>query len=333
MKKFTLQKLHKRLIFVGISALVLGVFACAILYAHYFGPVDMYGGQVNFVVQPGETEEQIADELKAQGFIRSRFIFGLAFAEAGHGATLVPGGYNLSASMDIWSIANALFQPPAMIFFSFPPGWRKEQIADKLAVALNWTPKQKAEWINVDTDSSPSFVEGVYYPDTYLIPSGATPTDVANMFIARFQTEFAPYADEAQQEGLPWTEVVILASILEREAAGAQDMPLIAGIMLNRLHNGMPLQIDATLQYIVGTEGDWWPVPTSADKFLNSPFNTYEHVGLPPHAISEPGLGAIKDVLNPEKTSCLFYLHDPNGNIHCSVNYSGQVKNVDKYLK
>ncbi len=325
--------LHKPIIYYGLSALVLVLFAGVILYAHYFGPVDMYAGQVQFVVQPGETKDQIASELHAEGFIRSRFIFELAFAKASHGASVVPGGYNLSASMDVWSIANALFQPPAMIFFSFPPGWRKEQIADKLAQELNWTQQQKTEWITVDTNSSPSFVEGVYFPATYLIPSGATPADVANMFIARFQREFAPYANEAQQEGLPWTEVVTLASILEREAAGASDMPLIAGIMLNRLHNDMPLQIDATLQYIKGTEGDWWPIPTAADKSLKSPFNTYLHVGLPPHAISEPGLGAIKVVLNPEKTSCLYYLHDTNGVIHCSNTYAGQVRNVDKYLK
>jgi UPF0755 protein len=324
---------HKPLVYNGIGALVLVLFAGAIVYAHYFGPVDMYAGQVQFVVQPGETEDKIANQLHAEGFIRSRFVFELAFAKASHGSSPVPGGYNLSASMDVWSIANALFQPPAMIFFSFPPGWRKEQIADKLAQDLNWTPKQKEEWITVDTDSSPSFVEGVYFPDTYLIPSGATPTDVANMFISRFQSEFAPYANQAQQEGLPWTEVVTLASILEREAAGAKDMPLIAGIMLNRLHDGMPLQIDATLQYIKGTEGDWWPVPTGADTTLKSPFNTYLHKGLPPHAISEPGLGAIKAVLNSQKTSCFYYLHDSNGDIHCSDTYAGQIRNVDKYLK
>ena len=223
--------------------------------------------------------------------------------------------------------------PAVFVFFTFPPGWRKEQIADLLVQTFNWTPAQKTEWLNVDTAPSASFVEGVYYPDTYLIPSDETPAAVAAQFRSRFQEVFAPYADEAQQEGLPWTEVVILASLLEREAAGAQDMPLIAGIMLNRLHDHMALQIDATLQYIVGTEGDWWPVPTVADKSINSPFNTYLYAGLPPHAIANPGLGAINDVLNPEKTNCLYYLHDPTGQIHCSPTYAGQLANVKKYLK
>ncbi len=318
---------------VMVGAGLLLLFAAAGLYAHYFGPADPYAGTAQFVVQPNESVEKVAETLRAEGFIRSRTAFAIALKKANPHQQIQPGGYELSASMDVWSIAGALSQPPAMVFFSFPPGWRKEQIADKLASVLNWTPAQKSEWLSVDTNLSPSFVEGVYFPDTYLIPSGETPAGVANMFVARFQQQFAPYASEAQAEGLQWPDVVTLASLLEREAAGAQDMPLIAGIMLNRLHKHMSLQIDATLQYIKGTEGNWWPMPTAADKSLPSPFNTYLHAGLPPHAIAEPGLGALKAVLNPEKTDCLYYLHDPSGQIHCSATYDGQLQNVNKYLK
>jgi UPF0755 protein len=325
--------MNKHRIYVAISILVFLLFAVAILYSHYFGPVDSNAAQVQFIVQPNATRDDVANTLKKEGFIRSRFLFNLVFNAASHGSNPLPGGYELSANMDLWSIAAELARPPYLVFFSFPPGWRKEQIADKLAATFGWTPAQVAEWINVDTAPSPSFVEGVYYPDTYLIPSDQTPAQVAERFRDRFQEVFAPDADIAQQEGIPWTEVVILASLLEREAAGAQDMPLIAGIMLNRLHNHMPLQIDATLQYIEGKEGDWWPVPTIADKSVPSPFNTYLHAGLPPHAIAEPGLGAIHAVLYPEKTNCLYYLHDPSGQIHCSATYAGQIANINKYLK
>jgi UPF0755 protein len=325
--------MNRRNVYIGIGVLVVALFAAAIFYSHFFGPVDTYAGQVEFIVQPDATRDQIADTLKKEGFIRSRFIFDLALEKESHGASILAGGYELSANMDVWTIASTLSSQPSLVFFTFPPGWRKEQIADKLAATFGWTAAQVSEWNNIDTDPSPSFDEGVYYPDTYLIPSDQTPAQIAQRFRDRFQEVFAPDADLAQQEGIPWTEVVILASLLEREAAGAQDMPLIAGIMLNRLHNGMPLQIDATLQYIEGREGDWWPVPTVADKSLKSPFNTYLHTGLPPHAIAEPGLGAINAVLNPEKTDCLYYLHDPSGQIHCSTTYAGQLANVNKYLK
>ena len=324
---------NRRLLYLILGGLIFVLFSTALLYAHYFGPVDPYAGQVQFVVHPDESMDQVADELHSEGFIRSRTIFSIVIHTLGVGRPIIPGGYNLSAQMDIWTLAGALLQPPPMVFFTFPPGWRKEQIADKLVKTLGWTPAQKDEWLTVDTAPSTSFVEGVYYPDTYLIPSGASPAYVANMFITRFQQVFAPYASEAQQQGIPWTEVVTLASMLEREAAGAEDMPLIAGIMLNRLHDNMALQIDATLQYAKGTEGNWWPVPTSADKSLQSPFNTYLHTGLPPHAIAEPGLGAINAVLTATKTNCVYYLHDTNGNIHCSPTYKGQLANVNKYLK
>ncbi len=327
--------LSRRTLVLFLGALVLGVIAIAVAYSHYFGPADPYAQQTEFIVNEDETMPQILQALKAQGFIRSQTAFTIAYNAANkkHLESIRPGGYELSASMDVWSIARALQEPPYLVFFSFPPGWRKEQIANKLAKTFGWTDAQKAEWLNVDTNPAPSYVEGVYFPDTYLIPSDQSPAQIAARFRDRFQQEFAPYASEAAQKGLPWTEVVILASLIEREAAGKQDMPLIAGIMLNRLKTHMALQIDASLQYAVGTDKNWWPVPTSADKYVNSPFNTYKHAGLPPHAIDEPSLTAIDAVINAQTTNCIFYLHDPNGQIHCSPTYAGQVANVKKYLK
>ncbi|MDR3547677.1 MAG: endolytic transglycosylase MltG [Candidatus Pacebacteria bacterium] len=324
---------NKTLLYIGIAVFVLLLLAAVLLYAHYFGPVDVYAGQTNFIVQDGETTTQVTDLLKQEGFIRNRTIFELVLKSSLKGGEVRPGGYELSASMDVWSLAGALARPPYMVFFTFPPGWRKEQIADKLAETFNWTPAQKSEWLNIDTDPSPAYDEGVYYPDTYLIPSDQTPAQIAQRFISRFQDSFAPYADEARQEGMQWTDVLTMASLLEREAAGTQDMPLIAGILWNRIHAHMALQVDATLQYVAGNEANWWPMPTSADKFVSSPFNTYQHVGLPPHPIDEPSIAAIKAVLNPEKTDCLYYLHDQNGQIHCSKTYTGQLANVNKYLK
>jgi UPF0755 protein len=326
-------KIKKKKLYIVIGTLVVLSFIVALLYAHYFGPVDVYAGQTEFIVEDGETTVQITDLLKEEGFIRNRTIFTIVLNSVLKGATVRPGGYELSASMDVWSLAGALTRPPYLVFFSFPPGWRKEQIADKLATTFGWTPAQKAEWINVDTDPSPSFIEGVYYPDTYLIPSDQTPAQIAQRFTNRFQQVFASYADEAQQQGLQWTDVLTMASLIEREAASTQDMPLIAGIIWNRLHDHMALQIDASLQYVVGNESNWWPVPTPADKYVSSPFNTYQHTGLPPHPIDEPSFAAVNAVLNPEKTDCLYYLHDPTGQIHCSKTYAGQLANVNKYLK
>jgi UPF0755 protein len=109
-------------------------------------------------------------------------------------------------------------------------------------------------------------------------------------------------------------------------------MPLIAGILWNLLLQNMKLQIDATVQYARGNTGSgWWAPITHADESIDSPYNTYLHTGLPPHPISNPGLEAIDAVLNPKTTTCMYYLHDKNGMIHCSATYGGQLANIRMY--
>ena len=108
-------------------------------------------------------------------------------------------------------------------------------------------------------------------------------------------------------------------------------MRLISGIIWNRIFKGMKLQMDATLQYVKGNEADWWPQVTPDDKNIPSPYNTYLHTDLPPTPISNASLAAITAAYNPIKTSCLFYIHDKKGNIHCSATYVGQLANIKKY--
>jgi len=319
------------LLFCIAAALLLA--AVVLVYAHLFGPAGSDATQMSFIVSPSETTSDIVERLKQQGLIKSEFAFRIAYLSDLEGRQARPGGYELKATMDVWTLASTLAQSPYLSWVTIPPGLRKEQIADLLAQDLSWTDAEKEEWVATDTAPSPDYVEGVYYPDTYLIPSDEPPIDVAQQLRDRFAQVFAPYAAQAAKENIPWPKVLTIASLIEREAAGP-DMKLIAGIIWNRLDDNMKLQLDASLQYIKGNEETgWWPVPQSADKYLDSPFNTYQHVGLPPHPIAEPSLAAIDAVLNPQETSCIFYLHDPSGQIHCSKTYSGQVANVNKYLK
>lgn len=125
---------------------------------------------------------------------------------------------------------------------------------------------------------------------------------------------------------------VRIASIIQREAAGPHDMRLISGIIWNRFAKGMSLELDATLQYVKGTENNWWPSVKSKDKYLDSPYNTYKYKGVPPGAISNPSIDAINAVYNPQKTDCIFYLHDANRKIHCSKTYEEHMRNIRAYL-
>lgn len=323
---------RRHLIALGVAGLVF-LFGFVLLYARYFGPVTPATiPATEFIVAPDSEFETVAQELKSAGYIKSMTAFRIAYGARGGVREIREGGYMVSPSMDAWTIGELLSRPPYLAWITFPPGWRKEQIADHLAKKLNWSDEQKIQFITVDTAPTLEQIEGVYFGDTYLIPSDQAPAQVAARLRDRFREAFAPYAELAVEKNVTWTETLIMASLIEREAA-KNDKHLVAGILWNRINDGMRLQVDASLQYIRGEEGNWWPQPRSEDKDLESPFNTYKYSGLPPHPIANPSLDSIEAALNPEDTNCIYYLHDGEGQIHCSASYAGHRANVDRYLR
>lgn len=322
----------RHLIIVGVASIIL-LAGFLLLYSRYFGPVSSATLPASeFIVAPDSEFETVAQELKAGGYIKSLTAFRIAYGATGHLREIHEGGYMVSPSMDAWTIAGLFSKPPYLAWITFPPGWRKEQIADYLAKKLSWTDEQKQQFIQAGTGGSYPQPEGVYYGDTYLIPSDQDPAQVAARLRGRFEEVFAPYAAQAIEKNVTWQEALIMASLIEREAA-KNDKRLVSAILWNRINDGMRLQADATLQYIRGAEGNWWPQPRSEDKDLVSPFNTYKNSGLPPYPITNPSLESIEAALNPEDTSCIYYLHDSNGLIHCSVSYAGHRANIDRYLR
>lgn len=286
-----------------------------------------------FVVPFGSTStDVVADKLLAEGFIANKIAFSLAFSARG-GGMIQPGGYKLSKKMSAFEVAGVLHAAPYMKWVQIPEGLRKEEIADILARQLGWTAVQKTAWITTYTNTRPDYIEGVYFPDTYLIPVDETPAAVAQRLIAKFNEKFNPLLPQFNAQNIKWSTGLTLASIVQREAAGKSDMPLIAGILWNRLNTNMYLGVDATLQYARGNIGTgWWAPIKASDKSISSPFNTYTNKGLPPHAISNPGLSAIEATLHPATTDCLYYLHDNNGQIHCAATYEEHQANIQKYL-
>lgn len=317
----------------SVFAFVVLVFGVLIVYAHFFGPVDTAAGSTEFLVAPDESIPDIAQKLESEHIVRNALAVQFALLRAGVGKVPREGGYSISASMDTPAIADTLLRPPYLVWISIPRGQRKEQIAERLADALAWTPAQKDQWLTVDTSPSPSLTEGVYFPTTYLIPADQSPAEIAARMRAKFSDVYTPLIDTAAKKDEKWTSIITIASMIEREAKGPSDMALISGIMWNRIQKNMPLGIDATLQYIKGTSTDWWPTVHGEDKYLASPFNTYFKSGLPPHPIANPSKDALAAALNPEKTTCLFYLHDYKGLIHCSNTYKQHVANINKYLR
>ncbi len=290
-------------------------------------------GDTQFVIAlNATTTDDIAENLFQAGFVATTSDFVSAFNSSGSNA-IEPGAYMLSTKMTPNQIVQVLDGNPYMKWVVIPEGLRKEEIAALLAETLGWTKAEENEWINVDTTSNPDYVEGVYFPDTYLIPVNEKPADTAKRLIAMFNEKFAPLLPQFAAQNVKWTTALTLASIVQREASGDADMPLIAGILWNRLNNNMYLDVDSTLQYARGNTGSgWWAPIKASDEQIDSPFNSYTNKGLPPHPISNPGLPAIEAVLNPTQTDCLYYIHDSNHITHCAATLEEQDANIKQYL-
>jgi len=317
---------------IFVSVLVVLAVACFLLWLEIGAP-EWSAVPERIVVGQGETEAEIVAQLAEDGFIRSEKGFNFVLSFKGWHGKIHPGGYKISKSMNAYVVASIMVGEPYMRWVTIQEGLRKEEIAKIYTEMLGWTVTDQKNFLAARMAQMP-LDDGYYFPDTYLVSLDEPGEKVAQRMYARFNEKFEPYSVEALAQNVKHTTVVKIASIIEREAAGKSDMPLIAGILWNRLDKKMKLDIDSTLQYARGDIGKgWWAAISIDDKKIDSPFNTYRNVGLPPSAISNPGIDSIQAVLRPQKTKCLFYLHDPSKQIHCAVTYAQHKMNIEKYLK
>lgn len=363
---------HKILLIVLAGGFVL---LGAVLFAYFslFSAPQGNADDERFVVPLDSGSGALLEVLTSDGFVKSEMGIRLALQLNGKSPSdIQPGGYKLSKSMSAWEVTSVLTSDPYMKWVVIPEGFRKEQIAELIGDALGWTGQQKSSWVNTYTSMKFDEVEGVYFPDTYLIPVDESLGDVADRLRAHFNEVFAPYLEEANKQNIRWPTLLKIASLVQREAAGKDDMSLIAGILWNRLLNDQKLDIDATVQYARDTRlafkddpcedpdsyarspendlcfnsemlqpsveyrgiEDWWqPLSAGDTQNIDSLYNTYLYKGLPPHPIANPGKEAIEAVLFPEETDCFYYLHDSDGNIHCSATFEGHQQNIETYLR
>ena len=283
---------------------------------------------VMFVVSQGEGGKEIAADLAKQNLIHSSTGFYLLIKLLGIETQLQVGDFRLNKSMDARTIAQELTHGILDVWVTTFEGWRDEEIATQLAKDLDIPEDQFLQVAQ----------QGYMFPDTYLIPRDATGAAVAKIFLDNFNTKVtAAMREDAKKTGLTLVQTVTLASIVEREGKTATDRPVIAGILLNRIKLGMPLQVDATLQYALGYqpfEKTWWKKDLSEeDKTINSLYNTYTNPGLPPGPICNPGLESITASIYPAATDYLYYIHDKTGAVHYAKTVEEHNANITKYLQ
>lgn len=318
MKKIALILLIIILILVGVGWVLLG-------------PVGNSKQIVTLVVPEDQTGFNVVTTLSELNLVRYPEVFNIFY---GTSSKIKPGGYNLNNSMNVFQVMMKISGKPDLVWVTIAGCQRKEQIGEILGSALGWNQEELTKWDTVYTNSKPEYFEGVYYPDTYLIPVTENGALVAQRFINNFNAKFAPFADEFVAKNIKWTTALKIASLIGRESGGPADRNLIAGIIWNRLDKDMRLQIDATMQYTLGKmpNGKWWGTIDLSQKLSDSPYNTYLHAGLPPTPICSPNIDIIEAVANPTETDCLYYLHDSARQIHCAATYAQHLKNIKKYL-
>lgn len=211
------------------------------------------------------------------------------------------------------------------------PGERVEEATNNIGDVLRWDSAERERFAQLMQENELEFAQGYAVPGQYVTHRYATPEDMAAELKSTFEQSVSDRYPESVESVLPLADALIIASLIEREARDFENMREISGVIWNRLFIDMPLQLDASLQYVKAEGLDnevWWPAVRPADKFLDSPFNTYQNEGLPPEPIANPSVEAIVAALNPYQTDCIFYFHSATREYYCSVTYQEHVRKL-----
>jgi len=287
------------------------------------------------VIARGEGIDEISRKLYREGLIRSGIAFKIKVIVMKQAKNIQAGAYYLSSSMDLGTIVKNLTVGSYDEWVTVPEGLRIEEVAEILAERL---PIDREKFIEVVGD-----YEGYLFPDTYLIPKDFNEEQIFYTMRDNFDKKIIGALGEDARgrefDGFSFRGVIILASLVEREARFEKDRSIVAGILIKRLKNDWPLQVDAAVQYLVANEKcqgeagcDWWPKIDKKDLAIDSLYNTYKYNSLPAGPICNPGLSAILSVIDHDETDYWYYLSDKKGKMHYAVELSDHEKNIERYL-
>jgi len=317
-------------VYILLFLIILTSFSFFLFYKEGSLPVNK-NGQVSkiFIIKQAEPLDTIVNNLANEGLIRNKIIFYLIVKQLGIEKKIQAGDFRLSANMSATEVAKNLTHGTLDVWITLIEGMRKEEMAQVISKNLD-IPEiefiKKAE-------------EGYVFPDTYLVPRTASAEMILSIVNNNFKNKFnEELHTQMKNKKLSEKQVLILASLVEREARQASTREKVAGIILKRYLTDWPLQIDATVQYILGyqpNEKSWWKKNlTEEDLKIDSPYNTYKNKGLPPEPISNPSLSSIKAVINAdENTPYWYYMTDKNGVMRYAITLEEHQANINKYLQ
>ncbi|MBU1034743.1 endolytic transglycosylase MltG [Patescibacteria group bacterium] len=275
--------------------------------------------RVRIEISEGSNVSQVASLLQDKGLISSAFKYRI-FAHWDELAKKPRAGeYDISVGTSYQQIARILATGPERneISITIIEGWTIYDIQKKLedlgvdVVPSDFLAERFADEFDFLKDlPEGASLEGYLFPDTYRVWKDQLPDGLLRRQLLEFMSKTSGFGQEASKQGRSLSDVVTLASIIEKEARHDEDRPIVAGVFMNRLNIGMAMQSDATLNYVIMSGRDRL---TSADLEHDSPYNSYRNKGLPPGPIANPGMASLEAALNPAKTDFWYFLTDSSG--------------------
>ena len=301
---------------------------------------------VQVVIPEGTPAVSISEILADNGIVKNARSFTLYTKMHKLASKYQAGQYALSPSMTMKEIADIISTGKVnTIKITIPEGYTEYDIADLVAKEDGLSKKkfikalESGQFVNdysflKNAQQNEHMLEGYLMPNTYEIPAATSEEDIIRMLL---DGHAALFTDEmrakAKKLGRSENEIMIIASIIEKECADVGDQPVVASVIYNRLNTNYPLQMDSTIQYVLGLEGVRKEDLLNADTEVESPYNTYTNAGLPAGPICNPGASAIEAALEPADTDYMFFVLDDDlsGKMAFSKDYNDFLKDKDAY--
>jgi UPF0755 protein len=339
--KIDLSKIRERLgrrgqLAVAGAFVVLGLLGSFLWLIHT--PASPGGAKVLVTIPRGAGLSQVTDTLRQEHLIRAPVAFKTWMWLSGSAHRIQPGSYELSSAMNYREIRAMITNGRgAEQRVTIPEGWTLREIATQLGKQGIVEPEafiaaaKVSNFSDVLPGQDPALpLEGYLFPDTYFFEAPSTSEQVIRRLLANLADKLGPLEGDIQKSGLTLPQVINIASIVERETRGETDMRLVADILIKRFKQDIALQADATSLYEIG---DFKHVLTEADLQKQTPYNTRINKGLPPTPIGNPGIMAIRAVLNPEPSPYLYYITGKDGKMYYARTLDEHNANVARHLR
>lgn len=334
-----MKKIWLLLIIIGL----LGIFGIFYYSYQINYPLSSRSSNLEFTISPGQAPKKIAEDLENTDIIRSAFWLRYYLKKENFSDKIIAGSFLLSPDMSIKEIvkkitsSQTLSQEKDIIIIE---GWKAEQIGDYLETE---TLCKSEDWLSLINNYNQNFdflkskpasanLEGYLFPDTYRIYENADCEDILLKMLNNFDRKLdEEITRDIQAQGKTIFEIIIMASIIEKEVRSVEDMRVVSGIFWDRIKYGQALESCASLAYILGENKT---VYSQEDTQINSPYNTYRNRGLPPGPITNPGLNAIQAAIYPKYTDYNYFLTDlETGQTIWSKTFEEHKQNKQRYLR